>query len=118
VDTDNFISTFLQVQLHDEVGKVVTYNWGGNVTSYCYDVLSSNTVQLLTKFHTSLLNAHNWLIKEANFQSVEMKYVPVNTVVVQIANAVSPYAWLAACWLLIGYTGTQQSREEMDHNKK
>ena len=26
VDTDNFTSTFLQVQLHDEVGMVVTYN--------------------------------------------------------------------------------------------
>jgi hypothetical protein len=75
-------------------------------------------VQLLTNFHTPLLNAHNWLMKEANFQSVEMKYVPVTTVAVQLDNAVSPYTWFAASWLMIGYSGTQQIREEMDHNKK
>jgi hypothetical protein len=99
------------------LGVEVTYNWGGNVTFYCYDKLWSNTVQLLTKFHTPPLNAHNKLVKYTNFQSVEMKYAPVTTAVVQIANAVSPYTWLAARWLLRGYTGTQQSSEEMDHNK-
>jgi hypothetical protein len=75
VDTDNFTSILLQIQLHDEVGTVVAHNWGGNVTFYCYDALWSNTVQLLTKFHTPLLNAHNWLIKEANLQSAQMKHV-------------------------------------------